>query len=79
MKRLGLLVLAVVFLTGQYYPPSLDSLRQLQREQERQQQRSNDWIDEENRRQQDQRIEERRHQERQELLERQLDLQREIR
>ncbi len=79
MKRLGLLILAAVFLMGQYLPPvqQYDPYEQQQREQERQQQRDYEWLQQERReqirREQEYMIEERRHRERQELLERQLE------
>jgi hypothetical protein len=73
MKRLGLLILAAVFLMGQsplpLPPPPYDPLEQLQRDSEWLQQERREQI----RREQEYMIEERRHRERQELLERQLE------
>ncbi len=72
MKRLGLLILAAVFLMGfQWRPPprQYDSYEQQQRSFEQLQQERREDI----RREQEYMIEERRHRERQELLERQLE------
>ncbi len=80
MKRLGLLILAAVFLMGfQWRPPpqQYDPLEQYEREQERLRQRGIEQLQQERReqirREQEYMIEERRHRERQELLERQLE------